>query len=292
VCAKAASEEEVYAALGVPFAQPELREHAGATPAATFPGVWGIFHVHTDWSDGASTIVEMAREAARTGFEYIGISDHSRAASYANGLDGARLREQASAIARARREVSGITILHGVEVDILADGALDLDDDVLGALDFVIASVHTDLVMEPAEMTARVIRAVSHPLVTMLGHPTGRLLLGRRGFTFDVEAVAKAAAANDTYLEINANAQRLDLSDVHVRRAAACGARFVINPDAHVMHGLADTALGVTLARRAGLSRDQVLNAREKDDLLKTLAARKSAALKRRRASSSRPGPS
>jgi DNA polymerase (family 10) len=243
--------------------------------------VRGIFHVHTDWSDGGATIADMAREAEQAGFAYIGISDHSQAASYANGLDGGRLREQEGDVAKARRQVPGITILHGVEVDILPDGALDLDDDILARLDFVIASVHTHFAMAHEEMTARIVRAVSHPLVTMLGHPTGRLLLARKGYTFDVVAVAQAAAANDTYLEINANAQRLDLSDALVRRAAAAGTRFVINPDAHAPRGIADTTLGVTVARRAGLVAEQVLNAKGIDALAATLRDRKTRALAR-----------
>jgi DNA polymerase (family 10) len=241
--------------------------------------VRGIFHVHTDWSDGQASILEMANEAAAAGFSYLGISDHSQAASYANGLDAERLREQARAIAVARSE-SGITILHGVEVDILDDGTLDLDAETLASLDFVIASVHTRLNMAREEMTARIVRAVSHPLVTMLGHPTGRLILGRKGYAFDVEAVARAAAANDTYLEINANAQRLDLSEVNVRRAAVAGGKFVINPDAHAPRGVLDTFLGVTVARRAGLRNDQVLNALEPRELLAKLKARKAKAAK------------
>jgi DNA polymerase (family 10) len=243
--------------------------------------VRGFFHVHTDWSDGTAPILAMARAAERSGYRYLGISDHSRAAAYANGLDGDRLREQAKAIAIARREQTGCTIFHGIEVDVLADGSLDLDDDTLASLDFVIASVHAKLVMSAEEMTARIVRAVSHPLVTILGHPTGRLLLGRRGYAFDLETVARAAAANDTYLEINANAQRLDLGDELVRRAAKEGARFAIDPDAHADRGVDETALGVMVARRAGLARHQVLNACDRDEMTSVLAKRKDRALAR-----------
>jgi DNA polymerase (family 10) len=286
VCARARTEEQVYAALGVPFTPPELREGSVKKvpdDLVSAADVQGFFHVHTDWSDGTAPILGMARAAARGGFRYLGISDHSRAASYANGLDGTRLREQAKAIAIARREQTGCTIFHGVEVDVMEDGSLDLDDDVLASLDFVIASVHAKLAMPPAEMTARIVRAVSHPLVTILGHPTGRLLLGRKGYAFDLEAVARAAAANDTYLEINANAQRLDLCDDHVRRAAKLGARFAIDPDAHADRGIDETGLGVMVARRAGLARDQVLNARDRDEVRAVLAARKEKALARLR---------
>jgi DNA polymerase (family 10) len=275
VCARATSEEAVYSALGVPFPTPELRE--GPTPriADLVREVRGIFHVHTTWSDGAATIVDMARAAAEAGFGYVGITEHSKAASYAGGLDSSRLRQQARAMGQARRAVREIDLLHGVEVDILADGSLDLDDTALASLDFVIASVHTQLEMGEAAMTARLVRAVSHPLVTILGHPTGRLLLGRKGAPFDIDAVATAAAANDTFLEINANPQRLDLSEDLARRAAGRGARFAINPDAHSPRGLRDTGLGVTLARRAGLAPAQILNTLGADEIAVYLARRR-----------------
>jgi DNA polymerase (family 10) len=276
VCARAKREEDVYAALGIPFAAPELREGPTPDPVDVIDGVRGIFHVHTDWSDGAASIVAMARAAADAGFAYVGISDHSQAAIQANGLAPTRLREQAAAMKAARAEVGDATqILHGIEVDILADGALDLPDDTLAELDFVIASVHSRFAMSASDMTARIVRAVSHPLVTILGHPTGRLLLGRRGYTFDVEAVARAAAANDTWLEINANPQRLDLSDTLARRAAASGARFVVDPDAHSPHGISDTSLGVTVARRAGLGPDRILNSKTRPEIVAYLAERR-----------------
>jgi DNA polymerase (family 10) len=281
VCGRSATETNLYAALGLPYAPPELREGETGDVPEMVERVEGIFHVHTEWSDGAATIGDMARETARAGFSYLGITDHSKAASYANGLDEARLREQAVAIEEARREDRSVTILHGIEVDILVDGALDLADDALAELDFVIASVHSRFNLSHDEMTARIVRAVSHPLVTILGHPTGRLLLGRSGYTFDVEQVAKAAAANDTYLEINANPQRLDLSDAHVRIAAAAGARFAIDPDAHSPRGISDTGLGVRVARRAGLAAGQVLNAQGRDAVVATLVARKEKALRR-----------
>jgi DNA polymerase (family X) len=284
LCARAKSEDEVYVALGLPPIPPELREgEIEHVPKGLLEprDLGGFFHVHTDWSDGTAPILAMVRAAVLAGYRYIGISDHSGAAAYANGLDGSRLAEQASAIDAARQESSDCTIFHGIEVDILADGALDLPDDVLGSLDFVIASVHSKLSMPADEMTARIIRAVSHPLVTILGHPTGRLLLGRRGYSFDLEAVARAAAANDTYLEINANAQRLDLSDVLVKRAAKVGAKFAIDPDAHGDQAVEETALGVMVARRAGLTRDKVLNARNREEIAAVLAKRKRAALAR-----------
>jgi len=275
VCAHAGSEEDVYAALGVPFTPPELREGPMREVPELVDSVTGVFHVHTTWSDGTATIADMARAAGEAGFAYVGITEHSRAASYAGGLDPAKLRAQARAMTRARREVGEVRVLHGVEVDVMPDGSLDLDNVTLGLLDFVIASAHVELDMPAKEMTSRLVRAVSHPLVTILGHPTGRLLLGRASSTFDVEAVADAAAANDTFLEINSNPHRLDLSPPLVRRAAERGARFVINPDAHTPDGLRDASLGVTVARRAGLSPAQVLNARGADEVIRYLAARR-----------------
>jgi DNA polymerase (family 10) len=275
VCRRCRTEEDIYRALGVPFAPPELREGATRRVPRLVSSLKGIFHVHTTWSDGAASIADMARAAKRAGFAYLGITEHSKSATYAGGLDATRLRQQAKDIARARGEVPGVTLLHGVEVDVLPDGSLDLDDKTLAALDFVIASAHVELDMGRREMTARLLRAVRHPLVTILGHPTGRLLLGRAGASFDIEAVAAAAAANDTYLEINANPQRLDLSDDLVRRAASRGARFAIDPDAHSPRGIQDTALGLSVARRAGLAPSQVLNAHGAQEAVAYLASRR-----------------
>jgi DNA polymerase (family 10) len=280
-CARERTEREVYASLGVPYAPPELREGPTRRVPELVDTVRGVFHVHTTWSDGAASIVEMACAARDAGFAYVGITEHSKAASYARGLDARQLARQSRAMARARKELPDVRLLHGVEVDVLRDGSLDLDDATLAKLDFVIASVHEDLDMSERQMTRRMVRAVSHPLVTILGHPTGRLLLGRQGVAFDVEAVAAAAAANDTFLEINANPQRLDLGADLVRRAAGRGARFAINPDAHTPRGVRDTWLGLSVARRAGLAADQVLNAAATEEVLTYLAARRDRARKR-----------
>jgi len=181
VCKRCRTEEDLYAALGLPYAPPELRERSTRTVPELVAEVRGIFHVHTTWSDGAATITDMARAARDAGFAYAGITEHSKTASYAGGLDATQLARQARAIARARREVPGFAILHGVEVDVLPDGSLDLDDATLASLDFVIASVHARLDMRDDEMTARLLRAVSHPLVTILGHPTGGCCSAARG---------------------------------------------------------------------------------------------------------------
>ena len=275
VSGRARDEAGVYAALGLPFAPPELRERSTREVPELVESVRGIFHVHTDWSDGTASIVDMARASRDAGLEYVGITEHSKAASYAGGLDEARLRRQARAIGSARRDVPDLLILHGVEVDVLPDGSLDLDVRALAALDFVIASVHTELDMPFEEMTKRILKAVRHPLVTILGHPTGRLLLGRGGSSFDLEAVATAAAKNGTFLEINANPQRLDLGEELVRRAVACGARFAIDPDAHSPRGVRDVALGVAVARRAGLPPSRVLNSVGPAEVTTLLATRR-----------------
>jgi DNA polymerase (family 10) len=278
-CKRAESEQDLYASLGVPFVPPELRDgpSAGATDLVTdlVTSVAGIFHAHTTWSDGTASIIEMAREAHARGFAFLGISEHSKAASYAGGLDAVRLDEQARAVDEVRRSVPELLLFHGVEVDILPDGSLDLDDQTLAKLDFVIASVHADLDMDGPTMTRRLLRAVGHPLVTILGHPTGRLLLGRRGSDIDLEAIATAASRNETLLEINANPQRLDLGDTLVRRAAARGARFAVDPDAHTVRGIADTCLGITVARRAALRPRDVFNAASVGEVSSYLAARR-----------------
>jgi DNA polymerase (family 10) len=281
VCARARSESDVYEALGVPFAPPELREGATHEVPELLESIKGVFHVHTTWSDGSASLSEMARAAELAGYGYLGITEHSQAASYAGGLDSAAIGRQSRAVARARREVRGVQLLHGVEVDVMRDGSLDLDDATLASLDFVIASVHEGLEMADGEMTARLLRAVRHPLVTILGHPTGRLLLGRAGYAFDIEAVATAASRNGTFLEINANPQRLDLSDALVRRAAAVGACFAIDPDAHTPRGIRDASLGVSVARRAGLSASQVLNTRGTEEVVAYLAKRRLEAKRR-----------
>lgn len=279
----ARTEGEIYERLDLPPIAPELRcGITGREPENLLQrnAIRGAFHAHTDWSDGATTIETMAIEATRAGYEYLGISDHSRSAPYANGLDVARLASQRKAIERARKEIRGITILHGLEVDIMSDGSLDLPDYALADLDFVIASVHSDTRMDPKAMTARIVRAVSHPLVTILGHPTGRLLSAKSGYAFDVDAVARAAAANDTWIEINANGHRLDVSPALARRAYAHGVHFAIDPDAHTPEGLFDVALGERIARRAGLPTDAIVNTRGRRDMVELLKARKRRALR------------
>jgi len=277
--AEVADEEALYDALELPFVPPELRDLSTLTVPQLVELVRGTFHVHTTWSDGIVGVAPMARAARTLGLEYLGISDHSRAASYANGLDPERLALQRDDVERARHDVPGITLLHGIECDILEDGTLDLPDEVLATLDFVVASVHSHLDLDHHAQTARVVRALANPFVTILGHPTGRLLLGRPPITLDLDEVARAAARHGVCLEINTTAQRLDLSAVQARRAAELGAMFCIDPDAHEPRGLETLPFGLLLARRARLSRDRVLNTRNVTDVRAHLRARRAAAL-------------
>lgn len=280
IASSAREEADVYGALGVPFVPPELRDDATLeVPRSIVQGVRGVFHVHTEWSDGVASIERMALAARHAGFAYVGISDHSQAAWYARGLDAERLLAQREAIERARADVHGIEILHGLEVDVLDDGSLDLPDEALARLDFVVASLHTAHDLDVEAQTRRMVRAVSHPLVTVLGHPTNRLLLGRPKIAFDLDAVASACARSGATLEINTSAQRLDLDAGDVRRAAALGASFCIDPDAHEPEGFSGVALGVLVARRARVDAARVLNTRDTTEMLGWLRARRARAV-------------
>jgi DNA polymerase (family 10) len=223
----------------------------------------GVLHVHTSASDGRADLAAMVEGARARGFRYLGVSDHSVSAHYANGLDTRRLREQAREIASLQRSVRGLRILHGVESDILEDGALDYDDEVLAELDFVIASVHSNFGIDRERMTERVLTAIRHPAVSVLGHPTGRLLLAREPFALDLERVLLEAARLGVAVELNANPQRLDLDWRHGRALAEAGGVISIGPDAHRVEGLDHTCLGVGIARKAWLEPRHVLNCRE-----------------------------
>lgn len=280
------TEEDLFAALGLAYIPPELREDWGEIDAAErgpLPSLivradlTGTFHCHSDWSDGGATLEEMAEGARQAGLAYLGIADHSRVAGYAGGLSADRVRRQWEAI-DALNETFGeaFRLYKGTECDILADGSLDFDDDLLAGFDYVVASVHSGFGLDRDAMTRRICRAVRHPRVTMLGHPTGRLLLARDGYAVDLDAVIAAAAEAGTAIEINANPHRLDLDDVHCRRAKAAGVPIVINPDAHAVGGFADLDYGIGVARRAGLGADDVLNAHTPAEVEKRLKAMRS----------------
>ena len=266
----ARTEEDVYQALGLAWIPPELRESRGEIElarAGTLPKLLELsdlradLHMHTTRSDGRDSIDDMVLAAKARGHQYMAITEHSKALAMANGFDAARVRKSVTEIAEARKRHPDMPILHGLEVDILADGELDLDDDTLALLDWVIVSIHSRFEQSPDVATERALRAVSHPLVNAFGHPTGRLIGSREPVAFDVERVAAAAAANGVAMEINASPDRLDLSDVNARIAREQGCRFVIDTDAHATAQLDQLRYGVFQARRAGLTKADVLNA-------------------------------
>lgn len=280
-------EADIFARLAMAYVAPELREgldeialaEAGPLPElVTLGDLEGIFHVHTTYSDGGASVEAMARAAQALGYRYVGISDHSEAAVYAQGLTRDRIREQHAEIDRLNAELSGITILKGIEADILADGSLDYDRETLATFDFVIASVHSRFGLDEAAMTDRLVKALSNPHVTMLGHMTGRLLLGREPYALDLDRVFKAAAAHGVVIELNANPHRLDIDWRHLRRALELGVHIAINPDAHSIDGLQDTRFGVGIARKGGVQPGQVLNCLTLEDLRDRLAARRAEA--------------
>lgn len=266
---EAETEAGLYAALDLPFIEPEMREgldeiDAAETgrlmPLVRAEEIQGIFHNHTTYSDGAASLEDMVEAAKTLGYRYIGISDHSQSAFYANGLKEDRIREQHAAIDALRKRVTGITIFKGIEADILPDGSMDYPDDVLARFDFVIGSVHSRFNLSEAEQTGRVIKALANPHVTMLGHPTGRLLLSRDGYRIDMKRVIDAAKAHGKIVEVNANPHRLDLDWRLCRYAKAVGVKVSINPDAHATEGLEDVPYGVNVARKGGLGPADVVN--------------------------------
>lgn len=265
------TEQEIYKALDMPWVPPELRENRGEIEAAlehALPcliearDLRGDVHMHTTETDGRDSLEAMARAAAGRGLEYIAITDHSQALAMANGLDETRARAHAERVRGLNGRVKGLTLLAGIECDILPDGRMDLDDDCLASLDLVIGSVHTSLAQDEEEMTRRLIRAIEHPHVDIIGHPTNRLLLRRPASRVNIEKVVDAAAANGVALEINANPDRLDLSDSHARLARDRGVSLVISSDAHATSELDLTQWGLLVARRAWATKDDVLNAR------------------------------
>jgi DNA polymerase (family 10) len=280
-------EADVFRALDLDYIPPEMRENTGEIEAAEnqevpklveVDDIRGVFHCHTRASDGTATLEEMAEAARALGLQYLGIGDHSQSLTVANGLTPKRVSEQQAQIDALNKKMKGFHLFKGTECDILADGRLDFDDDLLATFDYVVASVHSHFKQTREEMTARIVRAVSHPHVTMLGHATGRLLLRREGYPVDLEAVLKAAAKHGTMIEINAHPQRLDLDWVHCKRAKALGVKLVINPDAHSTGDIGYYPYGVDVARRGWLEKKDVFNTQTLAQVTKALAARKKAA--------------
>ena len=263
------TEAEIYEALGMAWIPPELRENCGEIEAAEERGlpalvelrqIRGDLHMHTTETDGRATLEEMAAAAQERGYEYIAITDHSKALAMANGLDEARVVAFAKHVREINRHDPGIRIFSGLECDILRDGALDIADDALAELDLVIGSVHSHMNLEGAEMTDRLLRALECPHLRILGHPTGRMLLQRDSFPFDFDRIVAEAVRRGVWLEINASPERLDLSGAMTRTAKAKGARFSISTDAHHPKHLANIRYGVVTARRGWLGPDDVMN--------------------------------
>ncbi len=263
-------ENEIYASLDLAYVPPELRENMGEIEAAEkeqLPeliedkDVRGTFHCHTNYSDGANTLEEMAEAARRLGWAYLGIADHSKVAAYAGGLSESKVKQQLKEIEKINGRLKNFRLFSGTEVDILTDGTLDYSDKLLAALDHVVASIHSKFKMTEAEATKRVIKAIKNKYVTMLGHPTGRLLLSREGYPINMVEVIKAASDYGKAIEINAHPMRLDLDWRLVKYAKQKKVPIFINPDAHNTDGLRDVSYGVGIARKGWLEAKDVVNA-------------------------------
>ena len=276
-------EQALYDALGLPLIPPELREGrgevrealAGLPPLLEQSDLIGFLHCHTDFSDGSSSIEEIASAARAAGYGYVGITDHSSSAAYAGGLRVEDLERQWAEVDRVNRMFPDLKVLKGIEVDILPDGRLDYGRRILAQFDFVIASVHDGAGQDEATMTARILKAMDDPHFTIMGHPTGRLLLSRDPFPMDLPGIFAAAAERGIAMEINADPHRMDLDWRHLREARQAGVTISIGADAHNVAGIANMALGVAMARKGGLGPADVLNTRSADEFLSFAARRR-----------------
>jgi len=278
-------EASVYSSLGLQYIPPEMRlgldeidlARRGEIPTLVeLSDIRGDLHDHTEWSDGVCTIEQMARAAAQRKREYLSISDHSPGRAVANGLSIERLREQMHIVASVR-DAYGVRLLTGSEVDIRADASLDLPDDVLADLDVVVASIHSSFRASKDQQTKRLLGAIENPYVAIIGHPTGTLIEEREGYEFDVDTVFKAAARTGTALEINANPARLDLSADLARRARELGCTISIDTDAHHIEDMDNMLFGVATARKAGFTKERVLNTRSVREVLEFVRAKRQA---------------
>jgi DNA polymerase (family 10) len=274
----------LYTAAGLPFIPPEMREEgheltlaaSGRMPTLLEPSdVRGALHCHTTYSDGKATLAEMAEASRARGWSYIGITDHSQAAFYAGGLSREKVLAQHNEIDALNTTFTDFRILKGIEADILPDGTLDYDAELLDRFDFVVGSIHSQLSMDTTTMTARVLRALDDPYLTILGHPTGRLLLSREPYAVDMNLVLEKAGYLGVAVELNADPKRLDLDWRLIPRAKAAGVTIEIGPDAHSTKGLDTMAIGVGIARKAGVETCDVLNAGSADDVLAFARARR-----------------
>ncbi len=281
------SEAEIFAALGLAEIPPELREAMGELEEAasgSFPRLVaasdfkGVLHCHSTWSDGRNTVEEMALAARAAGYEYLGISDHSRTAAYAGGLTPDRVRAQWAEIDALNARLAPFRIFKGIESDILGDGALDYDEDLLAGFDFVVVSVHSRMTMSEPEMTERICRAVSNPATTILGHPTGRRLLAREAYAVDMARVVETAIARGVVVELNCNPERMDIDWRLLRAALPAGLTTSVNPDAHAIDQFADLEAGAGVARKGRAEPRHVLNTLGRDAIALHFAQRKSRA--------------
>jgi DNA polymerase (family 10) len=270
------AEADVYETLGLPWIPPELREDRGEIQAASsgelprlveWDDILGDLHAHTDWSDGAGTVAEMAEAARSKGYRYLVISDHTQSLGIANGLTPERLHAQRGEIDALNEQWDDFALLQGCELEIKADGSLDFSDEVLAGLDFVVASVHTSLRQDRDQITERVMKALHNPYVDVIGHPSGRILGQREESAVDLDAIIQAAAATGTALEVNSIPNRLDLDDVHTRRALELGVKLAINSDAHHPGGLDSLPYGLATARRGWATAADVLNTLNLDEI-------------------------
>ena len=277
-------ERSIYSAAALAFVEPELREGLGEVDAArrralpallTLTDIRGVLHCHSHYSDGKASIGEMAQAAKERGWSYIGITDHSQAAFFAGGLSREAVRAQHDEIDELNATLDGFRVLKGIEADILADGRVDYGDELLDEFDFVVGSIHSRFSMDRTTMTDRVLRALDDPRLTILAHPTGRLLLSREPYALDVEAVLEKAAALGVAVELNADPHRLDLDWRHLQTAKRLGVTIEIGPDAHSARGLDNMEVGVGIARKGWLERADVLNARSADDVVAFARARR-----------------
>jgi DNA polymerase (family 10) len=296
-----ATEKEIYAKLDLDYIPPELRENTGEIDAAAehrlpdlveLADMRGDLQMHTTASDGRNSIEEMALAAKELGYEYISLTDHSKAVTVANGLDEKRTLEQIKKIQAANAKHLGIRILASSEVDVLKNGKLDLDDEVLAQLDVVLVSIHSYMTMERAEMTERILAAIENPFTQIVGHPTGRLVLRRDAYAYDMERVLDAAHKHGVVMECNASPERLDLKDTHLRMAKERGVKIVISTDAHTTRGLQAMRYGVLMARRGWIEKKDVINTLSLEKLLAALREKPGAAAQgkqRAAAASARP---
>lgn len=275
-----AEEDDIYKILGLPYIEPELREDTGEIEAAlegrlpkliTQQDIRGDLHLHSRWSDGSHTIEELVEAAKNRGYSYIAITDHSKGLGVAKGLTEARLLEQMKEVKELNKKFKNFRLLQGIEVDIKSDGSLDFDDDILKMLDVVVASIHSGFKQSSEQITSRLISAIKNPYVSIIAHPTGRLLGERDAYDVDIEAVIKAAKETKTALEINAYPSRLDLNDMHAKMAKELSVPLIISTDSHIITQMDYIYYGVSVARRGWLEKDDVLNTLSAEELLKKL---------------------